>query len=147
MTDKCAETLKQLPTMDRSQLQQLWLELFGKPPHPKLRRQLLVPIIAYRAQEKAYGGLKASTRDYLRKLALELENKKGVATPRRIKSGTKLLRQWHDETHEVTVTERGYLYRGSEYKTLSEIAGLITGARWSGPLFFGLKKRSQRVCK
>jgi hypothetical protein len=98
-------------------------------------------------QEKAYGGLKASTRDSLRKLALQLENKKDVATRQRIKPGTKLLRQWHSETHEVMVTERGYLYRGQEYKTLSEIAGLITGARWSGPLFFGLKKRSGRVCK
>jgi hypothetical protein len=140
MTDKYAETLKQLPTMDRTQLQQLWLELFGKPPHPKLRRQLLVPVLAYRIQEKAHGGLKPSTRDYLRKLALQMENR-SKPVPQRIKAGTKLLRQWHDETHEVIVTEGGYLYRGTEYKTLSEIAGLITGARWSGPLFFGLKKR------
>jgi len=145
MTDKCAQTLKELPTMDRPGLQQLWQELFGKPPHPKLRRQLMVPILAYRVQEKAYGGLKSSTRNYLRKLAAQLESSKGIPQPQRIKPGTKLLRQWHDETHEVVVTEHGFVYRGEEYKTLSEIAGLITGTRWSGPLFFGLKKRSREV--
>ena len=73
MSDKCTQTLERLPSMSRQELQQLWQELFGRPPHPKLRRQLLIPILAYRVQEKAYGGLKASTRNYLRKLALQLE--------------------------------------------------------------------------
>ena len=145
MSDKCTQTLERLPSMDRAELQQLWQDLFGKPPHPKLRRQLLVPILAYRVQEKVYGGLKASTRNYLRRLALQLEANKSTPKPQRIKPGTKLLRRWHDETHEVVVTEHGYFYRGSEYKTLSEVAGLITGARWSGPLFFGLKKRSKEA--
>jgi hypothetical protein len=57
----------------------------------------------------------------------------------RIKLGTRLVRQWQGETHEVTLLDSGYAYRGQRYASLSEIARFITGTRWSGPLFFGLK--------
>jgi len=129
--------------MSRTELQKLWQEFFGKPPHPKLRRQILAPILAYRIQEEAHGGLKASTRAYLNQLALQLDGKDKPRQSQRIKPGTRLLRQWHGKNHDVAVTERGYFYRGTGYKPLSEIACLITGTRWSGPLFFGLRKRSQ----
>ena len=141
MNDKCTETLKQLPTMDRPGLQRLWQETFGKPPHPKLRRDLLVPILAYRIQESEYGGLKASTRKYLQKLAARTETGRPMPLPTRIKPGTKLLREWRGEIYEVLVTAAGFEYRGNGYKTLSEIATFITGSKWSGPLFFGLRKR------
>ena len=133
--------------MKRAALRQLWEELFGKLPHPRLRRELLIPILAYRVQEKTYGGLKLSTRNFLRKVALEAENDKSTSPALQIKPGTRLLREWHGERHDVVVTERGHLYKGREYKTLSEIARLITGNRWSGPLFFGLKKRSGRTAE
>jgi hypothetical protein len=142
--DACQKLLERLPAMSRPELQELWAKLFGRPPHPKLRRQLMVPILAYRAQEKTYGGLKASTRKYLLRLAQQIERKRPAKLPGRIKPGTKLIRQWHGETHEVLVAERGYLYRGVEYRTLSEIAELITGAHWSGPAFFGLRKRGKQ---
>ena len=58
----------------------------------------------------------------------------------RIKPGTRLIRQWDGQTHQVTVAEEGFEYKGERYKSLSEIARLITGTRWSGPLFFGLKQ-------
>lgn len=143
MSDKCTETLNQLPKMDRSELQKFWEELFGMPPNPKLRRDLMIPILGYRVQERAYGGLKASTRKYLQKIADQIESNRPVSLPARIKSGTKLLREWGGEVHEVLVTARGFEYRGVEYKTLSEIAMHITGSKWSGPLFFGLRKRSK----
>jgi hypothetical protein len=61
-----------------------------------------------------------------------------------IKPGTRLVRQWQDKVHIVHVEETGYEYKGSRYESLSEIARLITGTRWSGPLFFGLKSRPPR---
>lgn len=145
--EKCTELLNQIPAMERPALQHLWAELFGQPPHPKLRRQLMVPILAYRVQEKTYGGLKASTRNYLRKLAKAIEDGRRTEPPTRIKPGTKLLREWHDEMHEVVVTANGLHYRGNSYKTLSEIATQITGTKWSGPLFFGLRKRKEVAAK
>ncbi len=143
MHRKCIEELQRLHSISRSELQELWQELFGKPPHPKLRRQLLVPILAYRIQEKAQGGLKASTRAYLNQLSLQPNGKDKARQQQRIKPGTRLLRQWHGKNHEVAVTEQSYRYGNREYKTLSEIACLITGTRWSGPLFFGLRERSR----
>ena len=145
--EKCTELLTQIPAMERPQLQALWTELFGHSPHPKLRRQLMVPVLCYRAQEKTYGGLKASTRNYLHKLAKDMEEGRRSEPPLRIKPGTKLLRDWHGEIHEVLATARGFAYRGNAYKTLSEIAAEITGAKWSGPLFFGLRKRKGAVAK
>jgi hypothetical protein len=62
-----------------------------------------------------------------------------------IKPGTRLIRQWQDKTHVVTVKEQGYEYQGSLYQSLSEIARLITGTRWSGPLFFGLKSSPAKI--
>jgi len=61
----------------------------------------------------------------------------------RLKAGTMLVREWHRTTHRVTVEEQGFLFRGERYRSLSEIARTITGTRWSGPLFFGLKSKEQ----
>jgi hypothetical protein len=102
----------------------------------------MIPILAYRLQEKAYGGLKASTRKRLMRLAADLErDPQAQPSPaQRIKAGTKLIREWRGETHEVTVIDRGFEYRGKQWDSVSEIAREITGSRWSGPLFFGLKQ-------
>jgi Protein of unknown function (DUF2924) len=119
----------------------LWHELFGGPPSPQLRRELMLPILAYRLQEKEYGGLRPSIRARLRKLAQLLEKNPtaSVVPPPQIKPGTRLLRQWRGDTYEVIVEDGGYQYRGKRFDSLSEIAGQITGTRWSGPLFFGLR--------
>ena len=103
----------------------------------------MVPFLAYRIQESIYGGLRSSVRVELRRIAKDLERldgstESGVQT--KIKSGTRLIRQWRGETHEVAVTELGYEYRGAKYRSLSEVARKITGTRWSGPLFFGLNR-------
>jgi Protein of unknown function (DUF2924) len=143
-TDISAE-IKELPRLRTRQLRTLWEELFAKPPHPKLRRDLMIPILAYQIQENAYGGLKPSTRKRLEKLAEELErNPKAELQPvLRIKSGTKLIRHWQGRRHEVLANDEGFDYRGKRYRSLSEIAREITGTRWSGPLFFGLKRNRE----
>jgi hypothetical protein len=124
----------------------LWQELFAKPPHPKLRRELMVPILAYRIQENACGGLKLSTRKRLQKLAEEVTRNRETPLPvtPQLKASTKLLRQWQGELHEVMVADEGFRYRGKRYESLSEIAREITGTRWSGPAFFGLKQGRKR---
>jgi len=140
------QQLDQLPQMERSALQKLWLELFGKLPNPKLRRELLVPILAYRLQEKAFGGLKPSTAKRLKAVAEEFANgKKPAGSPSlRTKTGTRFIREWQGQLHEVAVLDKGLEYKGRTYRSLSEIAREITGTRWSGPAFFGLKKRDAR---
>jgi hypothetical protein len=101
----------------------------------------MVPFLAYRIQENAYGGLKTSTRSELRRIARGFEKSGGSTKLRirtRIKYGTPIVRQWRGETHEVVVTETGYEWRGAAYRSLSEIARKITGVRWSEPAFFRL---------
>ena len=143
MPNQISAKLEQLPRMRTAKLRGLWQELFDKPVHPKLRRDLMIPILAYRIQENAYGGLKPSTRKRLQKLAEELERdpKAQLQPNQQIKTGTKLLRQWQGKTHNVMVLDDGFDYRNKRYESLSEIARQITGTRWSGPLFFGLKQR------
>jgi hypothetical protein len=122
-------------------LLELWATIYRKDAPQGIRRELLVSFLAYRIQENTFGGLKPSTRAELRSIARELD-KPGrsarVRTKADIKPGTRLQRQWHGETHEVGVAESGYEYRGTTYRSLSEIARKITGTRWSGPAFFGL---------
>jgi hypothetical protein len=105
----------------------------------------MVPFLAYKIQENAYGGLKPATRAELRRIAQTLERNPATGTPpvrSKIKSGTRLLRRWRGEMHEVFVAELGYEYRGTTYRSLSEIARKITDTRWSGPAFFGLRRIS-----
>ena len=138
--------LKQLPTMEREELLKLWRNLFDQVPNPALRRETLIPILAYRIQEKAFGGLKESTVRKLRELADEsVVGEAPVQKSLRPKIGTRYVREHAGWLHEVTVFEAGYEYVGTTYRSLSEIARAITGTKWSGPAFFGLKRRARRV--
>jgi Protein of unknown function (DUF2924) len=134
--------IAQLRSLSRKKLIELWQELYGKASPPEIRRELMVPFLAYRMQEKRYGGLKTSTRSELRRIARSLERKPSaeLSIRPRIKLGTRLCRRWRGKMHEIFVTESGYEYCGIGYRSLSEVARKITGTRWSGPAFFGLKK-------
>jgi histidine ammonia-lyase len=101
---------------------------------------MMIPVLAYRLQEQAYGGLNQQTLNKVRQLARDLKrDPKAAARMRPIKSGTRIIRQWYGHTQEVTVVQDGYSYRGKPYVSLSVIARKITGTRWSGQLFFGLR--------
>jgi hypothetical protein len=135
-----------LPKMNLAQLQTKWQQALKQAPPRHIRKQLLVPLLAYKLQEKVYGGLKPEVKRRLRELAASFtkDPKKTAAQltgPLRIKPGTRLIRQWERQTHHVTVNGTGFEYNGEQYKSLSAIARRITGTRWSGPLFFGLKGR------
>jgi hypothetical protein len=137
------QQLAALPKMDRKALQGLWERLFLNPPSRSLRREVLVPIIAYRLQEVAFGGLKGSVDRQLRALAHNGSQggKLIEGLTLRHKAGARYIREWQGKLHEVSVLPEGYEYNGHIYRSLSEIARGITGTRWSGPAFFGLKRR------
>ena len=145
----CAVKLAALKRMPGSALRQLWQELIGKPAAPGLRPELIVPILASKLQERAYGGLRPDTRRQLRKIAQELRSGHGPRRTRKspLRAGTRLLRDWGGETHQVDVLEDGFEYRGDHFASLSEIARTITRTRWSGPLFFGTTQRSGQARK
>jgi hypothetical protein len=131
----------QLRAFSRQQLLDLWQKLYRRAAPRGIRRELMVPFLSYKIQENAYGSLKPSTRLELRRIARGFE--KSNESPKlrirsKIKSGTRIVRQWRGQTHEVLVTETDYEYDGTRYRSLSEIARTITGVRWSGPAFFKL---------
>jgi len=137
---KPTKPLESLPALSRSELLALWAEVFGTPLSFRAQKDFLICALAHRMQEQAQGGLKPSTRKRLQKLSEELEG--GIKTAPteavKLKPGARLIREWRGETHEVNVVSSGFEYRKKSYKSLSEIARLITGTRWSGPRFFGL---------
>jgi hypothetical protein len=135
--------LSRLPSLETGQLRKLWHDLFKNPPHRKLRRELMIPTLAYHLQEKALGGLKPSTARRLRAIADEIASGKKSPGPSQFapRPGTRMVRQWQGKLHEVITLESGFLYDGEKFRSLSEIARAITGTRWSGPAFFGLRKR------
>jgi hypothetical protein len=90
-------------------------------------------------QEKTLGGLKPTTRRFLKQC---LTDRQPSMSANNLRIGTRLLREWHGTTYEVTVLEKEVLFNGKRYGSLSEVARIITGAKWSGPAFFGLKKKT-----
>jgi hypothetical protein len=130
--------LAALGTMSPAQLRSEWLSLY-KMPAPPLTADLLARGIAWRLQERAHGGFSKSMLRQVEKLRREFE-RGGTArvTDGRIKPGTRLVRDWGGKSHQVLILESGYLYQDRRYASLSQVARDITGARWSGPRFFGL---------
>jgi Protein of unknown function (DUF2924) len=137
-----ASQLEQLRELNSVHLRKQWQILFGADPRPKLRSSLMVQAIAYRLQEKALGGLKPVTLGLLERIADDAAARRQASpTPEKIllSGGTVLIREWHGTKHPVTVLKDGFLYHAKRFRSLSQIARVITGSRWSGPLFFGLK--------
>jgi hypothetical protein len=135
--------LDRLPTTPIADLRKRYRELFRAEPPKAFGPDLLRRSIAHRIQEQAYGGLPASKRrllDKLVKAAIAKPNGR-LELPRRIKPGSELVRTWKGQTHRVTVMADGYTFNGQRYASLSEIAKQITGTKWNGPRFFGLRTR------
>jgi hypothetical protein len=134
--------VEELEALDLAALRQVWASLFSCPAPARMPRGFLMKLVAQGLQEREIGGL---PKDLERALAAALRD--GGAKPSRetnvdLKLGSRLVRSWGDTRHEVTVIENGFAYRGKAYGSLSEIARAITGARWSGPRFFGIKSSS-----
>ncbi|MFT4115975.1 DUF2924 domain-containing protein [Bradyrhizobium sp.] len=145
MTTKAAPAveaeLDRLPTMPIAKLRKRYSQLFRAEPPKAFGPDLLRRSIAHRIQEKAYGGLPAATKrllDQLVRAALAKPNGP-LELPRRIKPGSELVRTWNGKTYRVTVTSDGFTHNHKTYTNLSEIALAITGTKWNGPRFFGLR--------
>jgi hypothetical protein len=135
--------LNRLQALGEQELRAEWRRLYRTQP-PRLSRDLLMRGVAYRIQELAHGGLSKAARRRLAAFDQAMEDKgsfAGVPEKVPLRSGTRLLREWHGRTHTVIVIETGFEYAGTVYPSLTQIAEKITGAHWSGPRFFGLGRR------
>jgi hypothetical protein len=136
------DELAGLSALDRKELVEKWRSLYKTGPPVGSQNKFLLYAVAHRMQEKALGGLKPATRRFLEKAAQNNDASKQQLLPTiSIKPGTRMLREWHGVTYEVIILESRVLCNGKYYRSLSEVARYITGTRWSGPLFFGLKKQ------
>jgi len=144
MADTVLAQLAALKSAPIGMLKQKWRDLFEREP-PPYNRRFLEHRLAYRIQELAYGGLRAETIERLRDLAEELDGgdpaRRRRPTKDRPIAGTRLIREYQGIEHCVTVRDEDFEYQGRPYKSLSAIARAITGTRWNGLVFFGLKNR------
>ena len=144
--DPILARLAALKLMSVNDLKAEWQTLFGAPA-PNNSRNFLESRLAYRIQELTYGGPDKQTRRLLDFLADEVEGtltrKAQIADPRNPVVGTKLIREWDGTAHTVTVLKDGFDWGGQRYKSLSAVARAITGTRWNGYRFFGLRERKR----
>ena len=142
MTDTVLAQLAALKDAPAPALKAKWRALFDTEP-PPYNRRFLESRLAYRIQELAYGGLKKETVERLRAMGKQYDGKLGtrqkVRNDRLPIAGTRLVREWQGIEHCVTVRANDFEYQGRPYKSLSSIAREITGVRWNGWVFFGLK--------
>jgi Protein of unknown function (DUF2924) len=145
-TDPAVEDeLGRLGVMPIAQMRVRYREVFRTDPPKAFGPDLLRRSIAHRIQEKAYGRLSRSAQRLLDQMMKTYAAKPDgkLVLPRRIKPGSVLVREWKSKSHRVTVQADGFAYDGKTFGNLSEIAGLITGVRWNGPRFFGLRSKVQ----
>jgi hypothetical protein len=144
--------LAEIQRLGVPELRERWRELFGTEP-PAYRQDRMVARLAYRIQELAYGGLSGWATARLDQIADDVDGSRrpegGLAHMKRqrqdgqLTPGTRFVREWQGERHEVTVTESGFEYRGRNFRSLSAIARTMTGTQWNGPAFFGLRGGSR----
>ena len=145
--DKLGAEVAQLEALGLNELRARWRQLYETVPPPRFSRDLLRRAIAYRMQELVLGGLKPATRRLLQRVAAEARARTPIklAPMRKLEPGAILVREWNGTKHRVVILESGVRFRDQRYRSLSEVARVITGNRWSGPLFFGLKGRAPEV--
>lgn len=142
--------LSRLETFSRGELAAEWVKAFGLRAPRKSSREFLLKAVGHRLQTEVYGDLKRSTRKTLLKIAEQIRaggRLTELPTPKRtLKPGSRLIRAWRGETHEVLVAADGHFeWRGGRYRSLSHIATTITGTRRNGPAFFGLRELEGKV--
>ncbi|MDX2308776.1 MAG: DUF2924 domain-containing protein [Hyphomicrobium sp.] len=134
--------LAALGNMNAPNLRKEWARLNRSHPPKKLSRKLLQLGVAWKLQERAFGGLSAVTKRQIADLAQAMEAKVDLTRARtvRLRQGARLIREWDGETHEVLVVADGFQWRGRTWRSLSVIAREMTGTHWSGPRFFGINQ-------
>ncbi|MGJ0533723.1 DUF2924 domain-containing protein [Methylocystis sp.] len=137
------EALESLSTLTLFELRGEWRRLHRMSPPMRLSRDLLLRGILYKLQERAFGGLAKAVARKLEQggVASSDQAEPRIAPPIALKPGTRLVREWRGETHVALIQADGVEWRGRRYPSLSVVAREITGAHWSGPRFFGLRRR------
>jgi len=142
--DAVEGALSALEAMDGKALRERWREVYGTEPPPKIKSGLLRLAVAYRIQERAFGGLKPASKRLMQARAEAARTGSAEAInptrriPRRLTPGTQLMREWNGTTQLIDVLDDGFRWKDKTYRTLSAVAVAITGTKWSGPKFFGL---------
>lgn len=134
--------------LDKTELAEFWKSKFGQAPFPYMSKIFISKYYIYNQQEKSFGELNNNCKKQLDKLLAKYEKDKTINTNDIQKTkmailpaGTKLVREFKGEKYKVRVLDNGYEYNGKIYKSLSAIANYITGTRWNGKVFFGVKNK------
>ncbi len=136
--------LATLMSLDIAALKATWRIAFKAPVPRVARKEFFIRMLAFEIQRRIYGDLSKEVLKTLRQIQSRERKSEDAPVAEDLRAGARLIREWGGATHEVMVMDRGYAYRGRSYASLSEIARCITGARWSGPRFFGLRVPTQR---
>jgi hypothetical protein len=136
--------IKDLGEKSLNELKKLWNNALDIPLSPYVFEEFLILNLSSHQQAQKHGELSKSTKRQLQQYYVAFQKDPDYRPPASrpsLKPGTQLIREWQGIAHTVTVKSRGFEYQGTNFKSLSEIARLITGTRWSGPTFFGLNKK------
>uniref|UniRef100_A0A8D8T2Q2 DUF2924 domain-containing protein n=1 Tax=Cacopsylla melanoneura TaxID=428564 RepID=A0A8D8T2Q2_9HEMI len=123
------------------ELRKIWKKVFGEEA-PRYSKKYLIPRLAYRMQEKAYGEMSRKGTKRLEYLADRLEKGKRISSDKLPVEGTELILERGEETHAVMVTDKGLIYREEFFTSLSAVAGKIMGMSYNGPLLFGMRDKN-----
>lgn len=147
MTHRNLLDLAELKLLGTAALKSAWRAAFKSAPPRAAHKEFFIRFLAHEFQVRANGGLRKSSLKALNEFEQTKSSSAELVADSvpKLRAGARLLRQWGGAAHEVMVMERGYAYRGRSYTSLSEIARCITGARWSGPRFFGLRSQPKRA--
>ncbi|WP_341817584.1 MULTISPECIES: DUF2924 domain-containing protein [unclassified Wolbachia] len=140
------ETEKKVMNLEKKTLEELrrmWKKVYGEEA-PRYSKKYLIPRLAYRMQEKAYGEMSRKGTKRLEYLADRLEKGKRISSDKLPVEGTELILERGEETHAVMVTDKGLIYREEFFTSLSAVAGKIMGMSYNGPLLFGLRDQKGR---
>jgi hypothetical protein len=147
-SDKATAIRKEIQDLEASPLPKLreaWAQRYGKPVPAPTCRKLLLRLLAWRIQANAFGGHKPEVLQILNEpIVRRAKTPTDAHTDMKLRIGTVLKREWLGRERQVVVKADGFAYEGKMYRTISEVARAITGTKWSGPRFFGLKDSKNR---